>query len=223
VRLGEGTTEALSPDGRWVLSIGRNEKPAQIRMLPSGAGQPRKITSDGIEHRNARWFPDGKRILFLGNRGNEAPRLWVQSIDGGPPRPIAAEAATGTLITPDGTRVLARTKARKWFFFPVDGDAAPQPVPLAPNDVPMRFASDGGLFVASFGKIPALLTRVDLATGERTVTREVMPAQPAGLINVGPVWPTPDGKTTVYSYTRLLSDLYLVETAEAKRTSESGR
>jgi Tol biopolymer transport system component len=220
VRLGEGTTEALSPDGRWVLSIGRDEKPAQIRMLPTGAGQARKITSDRIEHRNTRWFPDGKRILFLGNRPNEAPRLWVQSIDGGPPRPIATEGATGTLITPDGTRVLARTKARKWFFFPVDGDGAPQPVPLEPGDVPMRFAADGGLFVATFGKIPALLTRVDLATGERTVTREVMPAQPAGLINVGPVWPTPDGKTTVYSYTRLLSDLYLVETAEAKRTSE---
>lgn len=34
-----------------------------------------------------------------------------------------------------------------------------------------------------------------------------MPADPAGLTNVGPIFVTPDGGTTVYSYTRLLSDL----------------
>jgi eukaryotic-like serine/threonine-protein kinase len=212
VRLGEGTTEALSPDGQWVLSIERDEQPAQIRMLPTGTGQPRKITSDDINHRNARWFPDGRRILFQGNRGKEAPRLWVQSIDGGPARPITPPHAAGTLVTPDGTRVLARTRERKWFFFPVDGNAQPQPVPLESGDVPMRFTADGrSIYVGSFGKIPAVLTKVNLLTGERAVEREVMPSQAAGLINVGPVWPTPDGSTTVYSYTRLLSDLYLLE------------
>ena len=38
-----------------------------------------------------------------------------------------------------------------------------------------------------------------------------MPADTAGLINVGPIFVTPDGGTSVYSYTRLLSDLYLVD------------
>lgn len=75
----------------------------------------------------------------------------------------------------------------------------------------MRFASDGRhLFVGTFGKVPAILTRLDLTTGERTPWREALPADPAGLINVGPIWPSVDGKTIVYSYTRLLSDLYLI-------------
>jgi len=55
------------------------------------------------------------------------------------------------------------------------------------------------------------LMKVDLITGERTLSREAMPADPSGLINVGPIFVTPDGTTTVYSYTRLLSDLYVVE------------
>ncbi|HVR37946.1 MAG TPA: protein kinase [Thermoanaerobaculia bacterium] len=212
VRLGEGTTEALSPDGKWVLSIPRNQKPAQIVMLPTGTGQPRAITHDKISHRNARWFPDGKRILFQGSEPDKSPRLWMQSIDGGAPRAITPENVSGTLASPDGTRVLGRARDRKFYLYPIDG-GAPTPVPaLESGDVPMRFSDDGRtLFVATFGKIPAALTKVDLVTGERTLWREVVPADTAGLINVGPVWTTPDGKTIVYSYTRLLSDLYLLD------------
>jgi serine/threonine protein kinase/Tol biopolymer transport system component len=212
IRLGDGTTEALSPDGKWVLSIPRDQKPAPVMMLPTGAGQPRKVTNDGLNHRNARWFPDGRQILFQANEPDRPPRLWVQSIDGGAPRAITPESVTGTLVTPDGTRVLGRTKERKWFFFPVAG-GTPVPVPtIEPNDVPMRFTTDGkAIYVGTFGKIPAVLTKVDLTTGHRTTWREVMPAEAAGLINVGPVWPTADGQTLVYSYTRLLSDLYLVQ------------
>ena len=38
-----------------------------------------------------------------------------------------------------------------------------------------------------------------------------MPSDPAGVEYLGPIFPTPDGKTYVYGYRRLLSDLYLVE------------
>ncbi|MFZ2493960.1 MAG: protein kinase [Thermoanaerobaculia bacterium] len=212
VKLGEGTTEALSPDGKWVLSIARDDVPAQIRMLPTGVGQPKQITSDAINHRNARWFPDGRRILFQGNVDGRPNRTWEQSIDGGAPRPITPEGVAGLLATPDGNFVLGRNEDRRFHLYPVAGGPA-QPVPaLLSGDVPLRFTTDGRtVFVATFGKIPAVLTRVDLTTGAREMWAEVMPADPAGLINVGPAWPTPDGRTLVYSYTRLLSDLYLVD------------
>ena len=82
---------------------------------------------------------------------------------------------------------------------------------LSSNDVPVRFSSDGkSVYVGTFGRIPAELTRVDLATGTRTIVSTAVPPDAAGLINVGPLLVTPDGKTIVYSYSRLLSDLYLV-------------
>ncbi|HEX7155490.1 MAG TPA: protein kinase [Thermoanaerobaculia bacterium] len=211
IRLGEGTTEALSPDGKWVLSIPRDQKPAQIVLLPTGAGQPRQLTKDTINHRTARWFPDGQHVLFSGNEPDKPPRLWVQPLAGGAPRAITPPNVTGTVVTPDGKHVLGRTADRKFFLYPVDG-GEPRPLPaLQRGDVPVRFADDAqSVYVGTFGRIPAVLTRVNLTSGDRTVTREVMPSDPAGLINVGPVWPTPDGRTMVYSYTRLLSDLYLV-------------
>jgi len=211
VRLGDGTSESLSPDGKWVLSIPRNRKAPQIVMLPTGVGQPRAITNDALSHRNARWFPDGKHILFQGNEPGHAPRLWIQSIDGGPPRAVTPENVGGILVTPDNTRVLGRSPDRHYFFYPVNG-GAPAPVPaLQASDVPVRFSADGqALFVTTFGKIPALLTKVNLLTNERTLQRTVQPADLAGLINVGPIFTTPDGGTVVFSYARLLSSLYLL-------------
>ena len=211
VRLGDGTSEALSPDGKWVLSIPRNRKPAQIIMLPTGAGQARPITRDRINHRNARWFPDGAHILFQGSEGRQPPRLWMQALDGSAPRAITPENVSGTQVTPDSRFVLGRTADRKFFLYPVAG-GSPVPVPtLKSGDVPTRFSADGrSLFVATFGKIPAVLYKVDLASGARTLWREAMPVDPSGLINVGPILVTPDGTTTVYSYTRFLSDLYVI-------------
>ena len=213
VRLGEGTSEALSPDGRWVLSIPRDAKPGQIMMLPTGAGQPRAVTHDRIDHRNARFSPDGKSILFQGNTPGAAPRTWIQPIDGAP-RAITPEHVMGTLITPDGRQVLARNTDGAFALYPIDG-GVPRSVPaILRGDRPIQFASDGkSVFVSTFGKVPAVLTKVELSTGQRTKWREVMPAEPSGLINVGPVWPTPDGRTMVYSYARLLSDLFIVRDA----------
>jgi serine/threonine protein kinase/Tol biopolymer transport system component len=210
IRLGDGTTEALSPDGAWVLSVPRTRNPAPVMALPTGVGQPRTLTHDGYTHRNVRWFTDAKRILFQGGPPNRPFRLWVQDVAGGAPRAITPEGVAGTQVTPDGRRVLGRTQKGDFFLFPVDG-GAPQPVPLHGSDVPVRFAADGkSVFVGTFGRIPAELTRVDLATGARTSWKVAMPPEPAGLINVGPLLVTPDGNTVVYSYSRLLTDLYLV-------------
>ncbi len=217
IRLGEGTTEALSPDGQSVLSIARNRLPAQIVMLPIGAGEPRQVTRDAINHRFARFSPDGRSIFFQGDEPGHASRMWMQPLDGhSPPRAVTPENVSGRVMTTDGRQVVASGPDRKYSLYAVDGKTPPMAVSaLHPGDVPTRFAADGSLYVASFGKIPALLWKVNLATGARTVVHEAMPADPSGLTNVGPILTTPDGTTAVYSYTRILSDLFLVD-ANAK-------
>ena len=43
------------------------------------------------------------------------------------------------------------------------------------DDVPVRFTSDGrSVFVGSFGKIPALLTKVDLSSGARAISCSIV-------------------------------------------------
>ena len=40
---------------------------------------------------------------------------------------------------------------------------------------------------------------------------ELLPSDPAGVSTIGQIRLTPDGKSCVYSFKRILSELYLVE------------
>jgi len=133
-------------------------------------------------------------------------------VAGEAPRALTPQNVNGTQMTPDGTRVLGRALDRHFYFYPVGG-GAPEPAPmLQGTDVPVRFSDDGkSLYMTTFARIPAPLYKVDLATGRRTLFREAMPPDPAGLINVGPIFVTPDGRTMVFSYTRLLCDLFVLD------------
>ena len=88
-----------------------------------------------------------------------------------------------------------------------------RPVPgLAAGEVPVRWSADGGsLFVSRLQGLPVKIFRLDLATGSRTPWREITPSDPAGVFGIDPIRLTSDGKSYVYSYRRLLSDLYLME------------
>jgi len=59
--------------------------------------------------------------------------------------------------------------------------------------------------------MPAKVYRLDWQTGQRTLWKELMPTDPAGVEFIGPVVLTPDTKAYVYGVRQLLSDLYLVE------------
>ena len=53
------------------------------------------------------------------------------------------------------------------------------------------------------------LVSIDLSTGKRRLFKEIEPPDRAGVLGLGPVQITPDGK--VFGFTRRLSDLYVVE------------
>ena len=52
--------------------------------------------------------------------------------------------------------------------------------------------------------------RVDVATGQRTLQKELTPSQVAGVRRTE-LFITPDLRNVLFSYSRLLSSLYVVE------------
>jgi hypothetical protein len=213
VRLCSGRATALSPDGQWVLAVAADAQPAQVTLVPTGAGQPRPLTSGTRHHIWARWFPDGKRVLLAANDPGRATRLWVQpAFDGGAARPITPEWMDSlAAVSPDGALVAAVGADRRVTLYPVDG-GAPRPVPLlAPGELPLRFSSDGAsLFVFRGGEVPAKIERIELASGRREAVREVAPADRAGLASISRILLARDAAAYAYRYYRQLSDLYLV-------------
>ncbi len=213
VLLGEGSAISLSPDQKWAITQPQGT-PAQLRLLPTGAGEPRLLTNDSINHTWARWFPDGKRIVFSGNESDKGIRLYVLEIESGKSKPISPEgvAATTFIISPDAQHVLGIGPDQKGYLYPTAG-GEPQPVRgFNPGELPITFSSDGGsVYLYHPGELPAKVFRLDLRTGQRVLWRQLMPADPAGVETIGPILLTPDARMCVYGYQRILSDLYLVE------------
>ncbi len=210
VRLGEGSGWALSPDGKWVISILAN--PAEIVLLPTGAGETRRLPTNGIEEfgLGASWLPDGSKIVFIGREHGHALRSYVQDITSGTPIPVTPEGVTGTLISSDGRSLIAGDADHNKLLYPVNGGAPRAITGLKREDKILRFSSDDRfLYVVDNGDIPVTISRLDLSTGRRELWKELSPAEPAGIREFQTVLLTPDGKYYVYGVTRSITSLYL--------------
>jgi serine/threonine protein kinase len=216
IRLGDGSYPRLSPDGKWALAS--LFTPPQLVLLPTGAGEARQLERGPIEQYGwgASWFPDGKRVVFQGREPGHDGRCYIQSVEGGPPRPITPDGTTGSLgrifISPDGRFVIASDAQNRRSFYPVEG-GAPQPIPnLESEDEIIGWSSDGNsLYITRTQDLPFRIHRLDPATGHKDLLKEVMPADPAGIFWPNSIFITPDGKSYAYSVRRMLSDLYVVE------------
>jgi dipeptidyl aminopeptidase/acylaminoacyl peptidase len=213
VRLGEGNAMAFSPEGDWVLAVGV-ERPDRLHLLPTGAGQARLVTEGGPLIWGAEWLPGGRRIVALAAGEDEELRIHLIDPESGSVRPLSEEVVAPARFfgTPDGKAVAALGPDRRLRLYRVDGGGS-VPVPGAEEGEGPVAWLDGGrtLLVNRVGDTPARVFRIEMATGARMIWRDLAPADPAGLLDVGPIHVTPDGGSYVYSYRRWLSTLYLVE------------
>jgi Tol biopolymer transport system component len=217
VKLGEGLSLALSPDKKWALALLLDPRPALV-LLPTGPGQPRPLPRGAIESYGyqASFAPDGKSIVFDGSEPGQKPRLYLQSLDGGLPRPISPEGiqfgSLGHPMSPDGGFTAAIGPDGKPWLYPLkEGD--PVPIPGADVGESAVAWSANGRFLYLFRRntSPPVIDRLELGTRRRTLWKELAPADPAGLLGFWAVQLAPDGEAYAYSFWRLLSDLYLAE------------
>src|SRR5690242_20330510 len=142
-RLGEGQPAGFSPDGKWVLAFVPSTPP-RIVLYPTRAGTERPIATDHFESiGSADWFPDGRAILFCGNRAGEASRCYVQPPAGGAPRAVTPAGTAGGVVSPDGQDVVAFSALLGYRRYPVAGGADRAIAGLSSNDQIVRWSADG--------------------------------------------------------------------------------
>jgi serine/threonine protein kinase len=217
VQLGVGWAGSFSPDGRWVATTGHAPGGRTITLLPVKAGEPQTLPRHDLAIHRTWWLPDGGRLLVAANAPGEGLRLFVQGLDGAAPRPITPQGiAIGFFpVSPDGRIVVGQGADGHFYGYPLEG-GDPEYVPgLVAEDRPIRFSTDGrALYAYRRGELPARVIRLELATGEKKTSHELMPTDPAGVVEVVSVALTPDVSSYAYSYHRILSDLFLVEGLE---------
>ena len=206
LRLAEGFPGCLSPDGKWALV--KRPGLADFSLLPTATGSSRELPVPGIRPYSARFFPDGKRLLWGAEISGRPGRLYVQSLDGGDPKPVTPERTGAGVVSPDGNWI-ATIGDDGHFFYPVDGgERRPFRGPEA-EEWPLQWGLDDKVYVAKQASLPMRVVRVDAKTGRREPWREIMPQDRGGVVHVAPIL-TRDGRAYVYTYQRYLSDLYLV-------------
>jgi WD40 repeat protein len=211
IRLGEGVALCLSPDGRWVLTS-RTDL-GQLVLLPVKAGDVHGLPPDKLTHVGAAWFSDGTRFVFSGNSQGRGGRIYVQDVSDGIPAAITPEGVGSYFsLSPDNKSVAAVGPDKKIYLYSVSGGASQLIRGALTGEIPISWSADGRfLYVYRLGDIPATVFRLELATGRRTLWKELMPADRAGVEIVGPILIAPSGDSYVYSYRRLLSTLYIAE------------
>lgn len=109
---GEFWTPKLSPDGKFVAFVGREEGHPEVYVIPVEGGLPRRLTFVGADTCFVSgWSPDGKEIFFVTDaytafvRHSEA---YAVSLKGGEPRPLRHGLVSSYALQSNGATVIGR-------------------------------------------------------------------------------------------------------------------
>jgi tricorn protease len=88
--LAEASTPSLSPDGRWLAFVGRDEQHPEVHAMPADGGQARRLTWLGTDVQVRGWTPAGE-IVYVTTQGQPFFRnhqAFAVAPTGGPPRAL---------------------------------------------------------------------------------------------------------------------------------------
>ena len=208
IRLGAGSAERLSPDGRWAAAIVAT--PPEVVLYPTGTGTPRRIGGGRFDPvTSVQWYPDSRQLLLCGAEPGRLPRCFRTDLDGTAFTPLTDEGVRAAL-GPDGTTLLLTA---------ADGTASvqrgadpPRPVAsMGAGDRVVGWSRDASAVYLQRGlDVPVRVERVTLATGDRAVVKTIAPegiGLPATAIVAD--W-VDDGRWYAYNYSSSPSVLFVV-------------
>jgi Tol biopolymer transport system component len=211
IRLGAGNQPVLSPDGKWAACIVNEGAKTVLTLLPTGPGEARSVGVPGMHYQSVEWFPDGYRLLVIGNQTGKSLRAFVQDSRGGAATPLTPEGTAAAAVSPDQQFVTVSDRSILKLF-PVEGGAPREIAKLEPTERVVRWSGDGRFLFTSqtTGSASMNIYRLDVASGRREFMRHLQTADPVG-VRIGRIMMTPDGAAYAYSFRRDLSTLYLGE------------
>ncbi|HEX2222671.1 MAG TPA: PDZ domain-containing protein [Thermoanaerobaculia bacterium] len=122
---GEELFPKFSPDGKRIAFSGEYSGNRQVHVIGVDGGTPRQLTfrndigeippRGGYDNQVFDWTPDGKHVLFRGNRvpySNRLGRPFLVPADGGMERALAVPETGAGALSPDGTKYVYTPMSR---------------------------------------------------------------------------------------------------------------
>jgi dipeptidyl aminopeptidase/acylaminoacyl peptidase len=145
----------VSPDGRMVAytttraDLDENKMSSTIRVMDLGTGEGRELTPGPGSHSAPAWSPDGDRMAFVSDRGEDGSQVWVMPMDGGEAKQVTSgKGGAGSPVwAPDGKRIaFSRSVAVSPHLKGAKSDASHQEVYGLPNEHSKARVETGLLF-----------------------------------------------------------------------------
>jgi Tol biopolymer transport system component len=214
VRIAEGGYGSdITADGKWALVSMPDDPSDRIRVVPVGPGQPQVLHWDGFHPIWATWFPDGNRILIMGNHTNESERPYISDRNGSPPKQLSPDNTPYPGVAPDGDSfVLFENKTM--VIRSIKGGTTRPLAGVQPDDLVIGWTSDSKhLFVQKVTPSGADIYKVDVESGKSELWQALAPKDNVGLQPMNfPAGITPDGHWIVFVHRNYLGQLYRSDT-----------
>jgi Tol biopolymer transport system component len=213
VQLTTGAAVGMSPDGKFVVTTSVARAGSALSLHPVGPGQPRPLDLGGViasitPGQHVSFASDGRRMAFVGAKPNSGRTAWVMDVDGGAPRAVSPEGATSAIISPDGSKVAVGDAQRGMYVTSGAGNLLDLRAPK--NDAPLAWSADGCCVLSWDGTLPPRIFSTSLDGGRRTLVREPVSSDPAGL-TYGWLTLSPDGRYYLQRVRRVFSAIMLVD------------
>jgi eukaryotic-like serine/threonine-protein kinase len=211
VRIGEGVGQAISPDGKWVIT--KPAKEGALSVVPTGAGETRQLTHDRISYEGVHYLPDGKRLVAIGIEPGHGVRDYLIDVSDGNAKPLTPEGIAGTEVSPDGRSIAVRGPDGKWGIWPLDGSGLHLIPGLDAKYSVTGWLPDGATLYAVESHTNGKATnvyRVDVASGKVDFWKSFGADLPTGATRAFRPRFSRDGSAYAYLYFQVLSEAYVV-------------
>jgi len=209
-KIGEGRALALSGDAKFAIT--EPAQGGQLMLVPTGAGEPRQLTHDSVSYSDARFLPDGKRLLASGIEAGHGARDYLIDLSSGDSKLLTPEGTVGTEVSPDGANVAVRGSDGKVGIWPLDGGGF-RPIPdIDSSNILVGWALDGrSLYMTPRGRLAIRrVFRVNVQTGKTEPWKTFGEGAGTGISTIGRLNVSADEGAYAYVYSRLLSEAYVV-------------
>jgi hypothetical protein len=156
---------------------------------------------------------DRPRFVVLAQVGDKERHAFLVEAE----RPARDLGTVGKTLafaaSPDGKLLASHNENGEVEVRPIEGGKATTLPGTAAEDLPIQWSGDGRfLFLRDFERVPVRITRYEIATGLREPWLELAPQDRSGLVGIGAVSLSRDGRCSAYNTEQVQSsDLFLVE------------
>jgi hypothetical protein len=184
-----------------------------LEIVPTGAGEVRRLPDNGLGYIGAAWLPDGQRIVVSARESGRRATLYLLDGEKARPKAITPEGISSWAVSPDGATAAAKIAGAPIKLYSLDGPGMQEVPGMDGSEVAMGWIRDGLLVMRPADPTVPLgeVFRVDVRTGRRDSWKNILPDDPAGIMALVSFHVTPDGQSQAYSWHRALSSLYIAD------------